>query len=103
MGRRLHARVPPVPRDCSSASGSLVARAVDAVGNVLTSYNDPSPSWFLEGATTGQGISPAAPAPFTAGVSNNPEVTIAPPSRLSGLTIWVLTLGRVWTVRVCGG
>ena len=91
-----------VPIDCSSATGSLVARAVDAAGNVLTNYNDPAPTWFLEGATE-QAIAPTAPAPFVAGVSNNPSLTITPPSRMSILTIWLISEGKVWPVIVCGG
>jgi hypothetical protein len=89
------------PIDCSSAAGSLVAQAQDVAGNVLTSYNDAAPSWFIGGAEATDTISPAVPAPFVAGVSNNPTVTLSV-ARRSALDIGVISSGKVEYVRVCG-
>ena len=80
--------------DCSSATGSVVARAVDAAGNLVTSYNDPSPTWFLEGSGLPGDLTPAEPAPFVAGVSNNPSVAITP-AYIRTLTLAVTT-GKTW-------
>jgi hypothetical protein len=37
-----------VASDCSSATGSVVVRAVDVAGNVVTSYNSSSAGWYIE-------------------------------------------------------
>ena len=87
---------------CTSATGSLIAHAEDVAGNVLTGYNDAADYWLLEFGQAGDTISPAAPAPFVAGVSTNPSVTVNA-TGLTGLTLWLVTEGKVTTVTVCGG
>jgi hypothetical protein len=90
------------PIRCTSAAGSLLARAEDAAGNVISSYNDAAPFWLIQSGQTGDTITPTTPAPFVAGVSRNPNVAVSA-SGLSGLTIWVGTGSKVATVKVCGG
>jgi hypothetical protein len=91
----------PPPIGCTSAAGSLVAQAQDVAGNVLTRYNDAAPSWFIEFGEVTDTISPAAPAPFVDGVSNNPTVTISA-ARRSALSLGVITGSNVADVTVCG-
>jgi hypothetical protein len=61
---------------CNTATitGSLVAKAIDAAGNFVKSYQDSNLAWnpapLVGGIQT-----PAPPAPFVNGVSSNPKVT----------------------------
>jgi hypothetical protein len=91
----------PPAYGCTSATGSVIAQAEDVAGNVITSYNDTADYWLLQSGQAPDTISPAAPAPFVAGVSTNPNVTVTA-TGLSSLTLWVVTGGKVGIVNVCG-
>jgi hypothetical protein len=91
---------PPDVR-CTSATGSLVARAEDVAGNVLTGYTDTADYWFIEFGQAGDTISPGAPAPFLGGVSTNPSVSVDA-TGLSVVSLWVVSGGKVAVVKVCG-
>jgi hypothetical protein len=62
---------------CSSVTGSLLAKALDAAGNVVTNYQESRLVWYpapdetlIPGTTT-----PDVPAPFVNGVSWSPQLS----------------------------